>query len=510
MLVSDIHLPLPEYDRLDALDLASLVHRREVTPLELVNAAIARVEARNPALNAVIRPMFEYARAAAAHVVPDGPFSGVPMLLKDLLGNVAGIPTSNGNRAMRDLPMPRDSELVRRFAAAGALFIGKTNTPEYGLTPYTEPEAFGPTRNPWDPSRTSGGSSGGSASAVAARMVPIASGGDGGGSIRIPASCCGVFGIKPTRGRVPTGPDVGEVWHGFAQEHVLTRSVRDSAAMLDATAGADVGAPYAAPAQARPFLDEVSAEPGRLRIAFSAHPFLGNDVHADCHAGLAHAAKLLESLGHDVVEATPTVNKPEFAKAMLTILVGETWADIQQVSRHLGRSVRRTDFEIPMWTLGLLGGSLSAGVYADAARTLQLASREVARFFETYDVLLTPTLAQPPVKIGALKPKGAQLFAVNLIGRLNAGWLLKATDALTPLAEETFAFMPYTPVFNVTGQPAMSVPLYWNAEGLPIGMQFAARFGDEATLFRLAGQLERAQPWAARMPPSLDASRHQT
>lgn len=492
--------PFPEYHRYDGLGLADLVRRKQVTPRELVEEAISRIEALNPRLNAVVSRMYDHARAAAQGHVPEGPFAGVPFLLKDLIANCAGVPTSAGSRLLRDIPMPRDSEMVRRFKAAGLLILGKTNTPEFGLTPYTEPDLFGPTRNPWDPTRTPGGSSGGSAAAVAARMVPIAGGGDGGGSIRIPASCCGVFGLKVTRGRTPTGPDFGEIWHGFAFEHVLTRSVRDSAARLDVTAGPDVGAPYVAPPPARPFLEEVTTEPGRLRIAFTAKPLMGRRVHEDCRRGLEETARLLEELGHEVIEAAPAIDGEACAVAFLTIVAGELRADIEWAASVAGRRPSVSDFETGTYGLGLLGKAGRASEYARAARYLQRVSRDVAQFFEQYDILLTPTAAQPPVAIGALKPSASEQVLLKLVGHLNAGWLLRRLRVARLLAAKTFEFVPYTPLFNATGQPAMSVPLHWNEAGLPIGMHFVGRFGDEATLFRLAGQLERARPWFDRAP----------
>ncbi len=491
-----------EYRDYDGLGLAELVRTGQVSAAELVEEAVARIEARNPAVNAVVRPLFEQARTAAAGPLPEGAFTGVPLLLKDLICAVEGVPTSCGSRILRDVPQPRDSEMVRRFRAAGFVFVGKTNLPEFGLLPYTEPEAFGPTNNPWDLGRTAGGSSGGSAAAVAAGMVPLASGGDGGGSIRIPASCCGLFGLKPSRARTPTGPDFGELWRGFVQEHVLTRSVRDSAAALDAVAGADVGAPYWAPPAARPFLDEVGAEPGRLRVAFTAHPLMGHDVHPDCRAGLEATVGLLEELGHDVVEAVPPLERESFALSYIMVLAGETRDAVAAAAHAAGRRLSYGDFEPGTSALALLGQAYSAGDFAAALNVLQRASRRIAGFFEEYDVLLTPTLAQPPVPTGSLQLSVAERRQIALVGRLNAAWLLKALRVVRPLADKTFDFMPYTAVFNVTGQPAMSVPLHWNAQGLPVGMQFAARYGDEAALFRLAGQLERARPWFDRVPPA--------
>jgi amidase len=490
-----------EYDRFDGLGLAELVKGGQISAEELVDASIDAIERENSALNAVVTPMYELARASAKAPLPEGPFRGVPFLLKDLGALYKGVPTSNGNALLRRLPAPYDTELVRRFRNAGLIVVGKTNTPEFGITPYTESVALGPAHNPWDLARTPGGSSGGSAAAVAARMTPIASGGDGGGSIRIPASCCGVFGLKPSRGRMPTGPVMGEAWHGFAIEHVLTRSVRDSAAMLDATAGADAGAPYAEPSRpAGSFLVQVEREPERLRIAFTAKPFLGHAVHPDCVRFLDETAKLLVGLGHEIVEAAPAIDGERFALNFLWIVCGEARADIELTASTLGRSISSSDFEPSTYALGLLGKAMAASEYANAARELQTATRDIARFFSQYDVLLTPTLAAPPPPIGALQPTAAEIAVLKVVSRLHAGWLLHALNVIEPLAAKTFDFIPYTPVFNVTGQPAMSVPLWWNDAGLPIGMHFIARFGDEATLFQLAGQLERAQPWKERRP----------
>ena len=490
-----------EYARYDGLGLAGLVRRREVSALELLEAAIARIGVHNPALNAVVRTRYEAARTEAAAVNTEAPFAGVPFLVKDLLAMIAGEPTGCGNRVLQAIAMPCDSEMVRRYRAAGLVIAGRTNTPEFGLTPYTEPWAFGPTRNPWSLDHSPGGSSGGSAAAVAARFVPMASGGDGGGSIRIPASCCGLFGLKPSRGTTPTGPAFGELWHGFAIEHAISRSVRDSAALLDATAGADPGAPYAAPAQARPFVDEARTAPGRLRIAFTRQALFGRHVHADCVAGLEASAKLLESLGHIVEEATPPVDGQAWAIAFVTVLAGEVRAEIDAVSRIVGRRPRAGDFEPATYSLGLLGNAISAADAASAARTLHLAARTMAPFFEQHDVLMTPTLGAPPARIGSLQPSAAENRVMRIVNAMNAGWLLKSLGVVKPLAEKTFDYIPFTPLFNATGQPAMSVPLHWNDAGLPVGMQFVARLGGEATLFRLAGQLEQARPWFDRLPP---------
>ncbi len=497
---------IADYEQNDGLALAELVRTRKVSAAELLDAAIARIDARNPKLNAVVHTMYDQARAVLARGTPDGgPFAGVPFLLKDLLSMYAGVPTSAGNKLLRGIPAREDSEIVRRYKAAGLVILGKTNTPEFGLLPYTESEELGPARNPWDTTRTPGGSSGGAGAAVAARIVPMAGGGDGGGSIRIPASCCGLFGLKPSRGSTPTGPDFGEFWRGFVQEHVLTRSVRDSAAVLDALWGADPGAPYAAPPRERPLVQEVTTEPGRLRIAFTATPFLGSHLHDDCRRALDDAVRLLEELGHELSEAAPQFDGEAFAIAFVTVLAAETRAEIELAAQAAGRVPRRSDFEATTWGLGLVGKATSASAYASAARSMQMAGRVIGRFLEEYDVLLTPTLAAPPPLIGELQPSRQEMLLMKTIARLRAGWLLGALDVIKPLAEKTLAFIPYTPVFNVTGQPAMSVPLFWNDAGLPVGVHFAARLGAEATLFRLAGQLERARPWFDRAPPNLVA-----
>ncbi len=490
-----------EYGKHDGLGLAELVRRKEVKPGELVQEAISRIERLNPQLNAVIHKMYDLASKAAQEDLPDGPFNGVPFLLKDLMADYAGVPSRKGSRFFNDYVPDHDSEMVRRFKAAGVIVLGKTNTPEFGLMPVTEPALFGPSNNPWDLKRTTGGSSGGSAAAVAARIVPMAHGNDGGGSIRIPSSCCGLFGLKPTRGRNPLGPDVGEAWCGLACDHVLTRSVRDSAAMLDATSGPDVGAPYYAPPPARPFLDEVGVDPGKLRIAFFSQPLLPGSVHEDCVKGLEATVKLCQGLGHEMVDAVPEINGQEFAEAYLTMICAEIRADMEDGAVLMGRRATARYFEPATWALGLIGKHISAEKLSRAIRFLRLAARQVGRFCEDYDILLTPTLALPPLKTGVMQPKGAEILAMKLLGSINAGGLLQSLGGTDASVEKVFGFIPYTPVFNATGQPAMSVPLYWNHEKLPVGMHFVGRYGDEAALFRLAGQLEQAQPWFDRVPP---------
>jgi amidase len=485
--------------RHSALELADWVRRGEVSAAELLEEFLARIERLNPVLNAVVHRMDAEARALARRP-PPGPFTGVPFLVKDLIGAVAGQPFTSASRFLRSYVPDHDSELVRRYRRAGLIIAGKSNTSEFGLLPFVEPELFGPTRNPWDLALTPGGSSGGSAAAVAAGLVPIAGGGDGGGSIRIPASCCGVFGFKPTRGRTPTGPDHGQIWKGAVQEHVLTRHVADSAAMLDAVSGPDTGAPYFAPPPERPFLEEVGRSPGRLRIAFTARPLLGRTMHPDCVGALESTAKLLADLGHDVEEAAPEIDRESLARSFFSLIASETAADLADAEKLVGRKATRPDFEVTTWALKVLGDSIPAVELACAERELGRAARRIGAFFERFDVLLTPTVARPPFPIGELQPSQGERLQLRVVAGLRWGWLLRTLDAVGQAAEKTFDFIPTTPVFNITGQPAMSVPLAWNEQGLPIGMHFAGRTADEATLFRLAGQLEQARPWKDRWP----------
>ncbi|PYB75470.1 amidase [Rhizobium wuzhouense] len=489
------------YADFDGLGLAGLIRRGEVSASEVLEAAISRIEAVNPALNAVVRPLFERARSRVSSGVGDGPLAGIPFLVKDLLAQIDGVATGNGNRLWSHQAARGDSELVRRWETAGLVIAGKTNTPEFGLTPYTESSASGPAYNPWDLTRTPGGSSGGSAAAVASGMVPIASGGDGGGSIRIPASACGVFGMKPTRGRTPAGPFIGDAWSGFAIEHVLTRTVRDSAAVLDATHGPDIGSPHPLPVFVGSFLDAVSRSPARLKIAVSKTPMLGKAVSAEVVAAFDEATRLLADLGHEIVEAAPRVDREEFSMAFLTALAGELRADIEFTAKTFGVRIRPGDYDASSFGMGLLGDGFSAAELIAAHRYLKLSSRSVLGFFQNYDVLMTPVLSSLPVKIGALQPSAAEKALLKVLGHVGGGWLLKKLGIAEQLAAQTFEFIPWTPVFNVTGQPAMSVPIGWSEEGLPIGMQFVGRFADEETLFSLAGQLEQARPWKDRRPP---------
>ena len=493
-------LTASEYDALDGLSLAALVRTGQLTPAELAATATARAEALNPQINAIVHPLFQEAQTRAAAGLPAGPFSGVPFLLKDFGAYYAGAPHTSGSRALRGFVPAEDAELVRRWQAAGLNILGKTNTPEFALMGVTESVLHGPARNPWNLNHTPGGSSGGAAAAVAAGIVPAAGAGDGGGSIRIPAACCGLFGLKPSRGRVPTGPEQGEKWQGAAVEHVLSRSVRDSAALLDATQGADVGAPYFLPDPERSYLEEVGRPPGRLRIAFTLDHPLGSAVHPECVAATHAAARLLESLGHDVEQVPLPFDGRAVARAFLMLYFGETGASIAALAQHLGRPARPSDVEPTTWLLGLLGRTYTAADFAAARHSWNESARRMGRFHETYDLLLTPTLATPPVRIGELQPKPYERALLKFVNTFGLGGLMRRSGLVDKLAEQSLEKTPYTQLANLTGQPAMSVPLHWTADGLPCGVQFIARLGAENLLFQLAGQLEQARPWSRRRP----------
>jgi amidase len=464
---------------MDATDLAELVAKREVSAEELLEETRRRIDAVNDDINAVIRPMFDEANGSVA-ALPEGPFRGVPFLLKDLTAAYAGVKMCSGSKWLRDYVPDYDTELVKRHKRAGLVICGKTNTPEFGLPPTTEPMAFGRSRNPWNLEHHTGGSSGGAAAAVAAGIVPMAHANDGGGSIRIPASCCGVFGMKPTRARNPLGPEVGDVMNGLVCEHAVTRSVRDSARLLDATSGPDLGDPYWAPPPARPFIEEVGADPGKLRIAFTTQPFNGAKLHPDCVEALQKTVALCEELGHHVEEASPDVDGNEMSRHFLAVYAAGLSHQLASWTEAMGRAPEGDEIEPLTRAFAAMGDSATAAMYLGAVTSLQRFSRDVARFMTGHDVWLTTTLGEPPLPLGELDPKPD-----------NPMWSMMRASA----------YVPFTPICNMTGQPAMSVPLHWNVAGLPVGSHFIGRFGDEATLFRLAAQLEEARPWRDRHPP---------
>jgi len=469
---------------MDALGQAELIRKKEIQPIELVDAVIEQIERLNPRLNAIVTKIYDPARQAAKGAIPEGPFRGVPFLLKDLLASYAGVRFTSGSASLRDYVPKFDSELVARLKRAGLIIIGKTNTPEFGFTATTEPHLFGPTHNPWNLNRTPGGSSGGSAAAVAARILPMAHANDGGGSIRIPASCCGLFGLKPTRARNPLGPEFGDIMNGLVVEHAVTLTVRDSAALLDATSGPDLGDPYNAPPKLRPFLQEIGADPGRLRVAFSMKAPGGSGVHSDCGEAVRDAAALLEKLGHHVEEGAPQIDGKVYGEASATIWGAFAAATVEGAAARMGRKPNANDYEPINWASYQDGLRVPAWQYIQAIGHMQSVSRQIAGFFDRFDVWLTPTLGEPPVPLGTIHPRPGE----------------QVTD-FSKYSERLGQFIPFTPLANYTGQPAMSIPLYWNRDSLPMGVHFMGRFGDEATLFRLAAQLERARPWAGRRPP---------
>jgi amidase len=469
----------PDYKNFDALGLAELIQNGQITPEEVVSSALQAIDDLNPALNAVTAVFAENALAAARTELPAGPLRGVPFLVKDLTVSMAGVPTNCGSRFFRGWTRDFDSEILKRWKAAGLIVVGKTNTPELGSSGSTEPVATGATHNPWSLDHTPGGSSGGSAAAVAAGIVPAAHANDAGGSIRGPASCCGLVGLKPTRGRNSLGPDASEYWNGMVAEHVVTRSVRDSAAILDATAGPLAGDPHMPPPPAKPFLNEVSRDPGRLRIAFATRDPMRHDFDTDCLRATTETAQLLTDLGHHVEEASPSWDLDVFGPTVMNIFAAAVAHDIEERSAATGISPSNDVLEKNNLWLWERGKSLSAIDILRAIGGLNTVSRQFAPFFEDYDVWLTPTMAQLPPKLG---------------------YLFTDVDDVELFFERLWRFNPFNSVYNATGLPAISLPLHMSEDGLPIGMMLGAGFGEEALLFRLAGQLERALPWQDRHP----------
>ena len=468
-----------EYERYDATGLADLVRRRQISPGELLEAAIERVEARNGAVNAVTMPLYDYGRAAIARGLPDGPFTGVPFLMKDLSAAIGGVPMTRSSRFFADAPAPAaDSEHVARLKRAGLVIFGRTNTCELGLSLTCEPQMHGPTRNPWDLTRISGGSSGGAAAAVGARMLPMAHATDGFGSIRAPAACCGLVGLKPTRGRNTMAPGLGEGLGGCSIEHAVSLTVRDSAALLDATCGSGPGDPYVAPAPARPFAQEVGAPAGALRIAFTSLTPNGVKVEAESLRVLTDVARLCGELGHRVAEADPEIERAAVIPTFLTFAAANTVVNLASHPTK-GRAAQAGEVETVTWATAKLGEKINGADYVRATQAAHRLGRQMAAFHADWDVLVTPGLATVPVKLGWID---------MMMGDVDEYW------------RRVFAFSPFTVWFNLTGQPAMMLPIGQSPEGLPIAVQIVARYGDEATLFRLAAQLESARPWFDRKP----------
>jgi amidase len=474
-----------DYESHDALGLAELVASGQVSASELLDAAIERAERYDPRINALSQKLYNHGRRAIAAGLPEGAFRGVPFLLKDVSVLLAGTVTTQGSRLFTDNLADHDSTIVARYKRTGAVIFAKTTTPEMGLAASTETTLTGATRNPWNLARTSGGSSGGAAAAVAAGIVPMAHGSDGGGSIRIPASACGLFGLKPTRGRNPAGPDVGEGWGSLATSHVISRTVRDSAAMLDATHGHAPGDPYWAPPAQRSFLAEVGADPGRRRIALQRTPLSGVPVDPQCLAAVDEAARLLEDLGHHVEEAMPPGDWSELGAALWVLVATNVSHAVKRRAAALGRTLRPDDVDRVTWSCVEFAVTAPIESYPAAIVTIHQLGRDMAAFHERFDLVLSPTLAQPPVPLGPQHTNNPDVEAYR--------------NAL-------LGFSPFTSLFNMSGQPSMSVPLYWTPDHLPVGVMVSAPFGDEATLLRLAGQLEQARPWKHRRPTMTHAA----
>lgn len=478
-------MPPPDFAALDATAQADLVRDGQASPLELVDAAIDAIERHNPELNAVIHSRFERAREEASGTPLDGPFSGVPMVIKDLACETTGDPIHEGMAFLKRLRFTAegDTELASRFRRAGLVAVGRSNTPELGIVPTTEPLAYGPSRNPWDTGRSTGGSSGGSAAAVAAGLVPIGHASDGGGSIRIPASECGLVGLKPSRGRVSQAPHYGDVMGGLVCELAVTRSVRDTAILLDAVHGPVTGDPYAASPPSRPYCEEVGFDPGPLRIGVLTRPPDGSEIHRDCVTAATEAGRLLESLDHHVEVSSPkALEDPEYTSHFITYWSAGTAWSLDYWSRRAGEPIGSDDVEPLTWALAEMGRSASAADWLSAREWLQHNSREVLAWWDHdgFDLLLTPTIAEPPPEIGSFdSPADNPLHGIVRAASL----------------------VPFTPPFNVTGQPAISLPLHHSEQGLPIGVQLVAAAGREDVLIRVAAQLEAASPWAEHRPP---------
>ena len=490
-----------EYGEHDALGLAALVAERQVTAGELLDEALARTAEVDPTINSIVHLMEGRAREAISAGLPEGPFRGVPFLIKDLMTAYAGEPLRSGSRLFKDYIAPDDEELTRRYRRAGLVIFGKTNTPEFGVSNVTEPELFGPTRNPWNLRRSPSGSSGGSAAAVAARIVPAANANDGGGSIRTPASNCGLVGLKPSRGRVPSGPQAPDLWFGFISEHAVTRTVRDCAALLDASAGGYPGQLLQLPPAERPFLEESSRDPGRLRIGFSFDPGLGVSLHEENRKSLLEVTASLARLGHDLEEVRLPLDADQFIENFATLISAEIAATVRQATTLVGYPASSGDVEVATWLLNKMGEALSGADVSEALWAMELFSRQWLTWSSDYDILLTPTVGAPPVEIGSLQIPASQRAAIKMLSALPAPALLSQRAKITDAFRPTFEIAPYTMMANVTGQPSMSLPLHWTDDGLPMGTLFTSRVGDEATIFRLAAQLEQEMPWAARRAP---------
>ena len=494
-----------EYDKHDAMGLAELIRNGEISAEAVCQEAITRLEKQNPKLNAVITKMADLVESQLKDSSNDSPFYGVPFLLKDAHHAFKGTTLSQGSNAMKEQVSDHDAEIVSRYKKAGLIVIGKTNTPEFKMGYVTEPTAFGPTRNPWNTDYSSGGSSGGSAAAVAAHIVPMASGTDEGGSIRVPSSYCALFGLKPSRGRNPVGPDFSDEWDGISCSHVLTRSVRDSAAILDITAGKEPGSPYSSVPPTRPFLEELNQPGEKYRIAFTLRDAYGLEIHQDCRQAVMETVSLLKELGHQVDEVNPEYNDKEAVLSLVIVMASHVAAKLERIKHEFKRPVNTKTIEEQNLVLGIVGKKLNVIDFIKARQSWREIGSAMDGLLETYDMLLTPTLGRPPVKIGATAPGLQDRISMKLVNSPIGTALFSnrkmGQNIVSQLIDSVVGpQIPLTAVANITGLPAMSVPLFWTGDGLPIGVQFIGRFCDESTLFRLAGQLEKARPWFDKKP----------
>ncbi len=495
-----------EYDLYDGLGLAELVKRREVSALELFDEAVYRYQRTHASVNAIVIPLLELGRQQAKTLDAgdkcnkQNPFIGVPFLVKNLLTDIAGTEITRGSAALKGNICRQTSDVANRYLKAGVTIFGRTNCSELGLTGFTEPTAYGPTTNPWQKTYGAGGSSGGSAAAVAARIVPLAGASDGGGSIRIPAAHCGLFGLKPSRGRTPATPLATDHWDGAAIEHVVTLSVRDSAAMLDQISVAKSGVAHTIVPPKTRFADIIKKPVRSLKIGFTYQSPVDTAVDFECINAAQHAAKILAQLGHKVEEVTFPVDGNQLAKAFFMLYYGQAAAELSAISTQTNVPITRLDIEDITYLFGLMGRKLSASSYISFKQSWHDMAQQMEQFHRQYDLLLTPTLGKAPKQIGELQPKFTQLLQSQLLARLGSTKLIFSQLHMKRLAKTGLSPYPFTQLANLTGQPAMSVPLYWTANNLPCGVQFVAPMGDEATLFQLAKQLEEAEPWFDKRP----------
>ena len=490
-----------EYRKLDATALSELIRKKELTATEILETAIARTEEVNGPINAVVTKLYDDARKAALAPLPDGPLAGVPFLIKDLDVELKGTKYTGGTRLLSNYTSTESSEVVNRMQKAGLLIFGKSNTPEFGLTPYTEGKLLGICRNPWNTEYTTGGSSGGAAAAVAAGILPMAFASDGGGSIRIPASCCGLFGIKPSRGRISNGPIAGELWEGAVSSGIVSRSVRDAAAYIDEVQGAVDGDPYVIQKPERPYSEEIKQPVGKLKIGYSYQMPKGFDFKIDEEniKAIGATVTLLRELGHEVNEVELPYDKTLHTELLYTMVMSHTSATVDHISRLRGRQATVNELEPNTWLLYKLGKTFTANDVVSASLKWNKVARAMGDFHRQYDLLLTPTLGTRPFKIGALQSSAAEESALKVLNSLGISTIVKYTGMIEKISSKLYNWLPYPPLANITGQPSMSVPLHWNAEGLPMGVMFTGKMNNEDILFRLAAQLEQAKPWFDRV-----------